>query len=537
MVFAMQFCAFSQTVEVEKSARIEKFDGKEFYIHTVIKGQTLYSISKAYNVLISEIIFDNPAVIDGIKPDMELKILVNSMAKDLNNTTQEEPVEINGKYRIHKVDKGQTLYSISKQYNVNPEQLRQVNPDMSDTLRLGQRINIPVEQLIRPDETVYTSAFLNNISDTTAFVLDTNSIDVVLLLPLYLKENDKVNIDTISGNIRETIYAKSLNALEFYEGAQMAVDSISRTGMKATVYLFDSPDEENLNKLLSNPILKQADLIIGPFYGKKFEAIADFASKNKIACVTPVLRRDNILENNPFISKVMPSDERLIRQMGDFVGRWNCKKNLIVMHNGSTEDSLRLSQLMKGINGRCDSAKLNVLNTKGKSVKFVDSVLVKGVENIVVCLSDDQNYVSRLILHLEKKNTPEKERVVTLFGLSEWQDYESIEVEYFQNVNLHIPVDLFVDYNSDAVKKFLVSFREKYLAEPGKYSLLGYDVTLYYLQMLKKYGNGFFLNPPAIHSSGLQSNFDFIKVSEQGGLENQCTFILNYKEYSLVKVN
>ncbi len=522
--------AFSQTVEVTKSTRIEKIEGKEYYIHKIIKGQTLYSLSKAYNVLISEIVFENPEAIDGIKPDMELRIPVAATTTSVSSP-KDKPININGKYRVHTVEKGQTLYSISKQYNVSVEALKEANPLMPEALSLGQNLNIPVEQLIKPEETIYTSAKIENLKDTN--VVDPRKINVVLLLPLYLDENKNSYRDSSGGSSNEAVYAKSLNGLEFYEGAMLAVDSLSKRGIKATVYAYDVPDDATLTNLLTTNVLKNADVIIGPFQGKRFETVANFARENKIVCVSPVLKKSDIAQDNPYVNKVLPSEEIQIREMGNYIGRWNCTKNIIVMFSGNT-DSLLIEKLKEGIYSRCDKASIHFLNTKGRGVKLVDSLIQPGVENIVVAFSRDESYVSRLVLLLEKKNT--KQRVVTLFGLDEWQDFENIEVEYFQNLNLHLPVDLFVDYSKPEVKNFLLKFRDKYLAEPDKYAYLGYDVTLYYLQMIQKFGNDFFKHPETIHANGLQSSFDFKKLGD-GGLENQNTFILNYTDYRLVKVN
>lgn len=525
--------AFSQTVEVTKSTIIEKIEGKEYYIHKIIKGQTLYSISKAYNMLISELVFENPEAIDGIKPDMELRIPVVSTTTPVI-TPKDKPININGKYRVHTVEKGQTLYAISKLYNVTVEAIKQANPEMPEALSLGLQLNIPVEQLLKPEETVYTSVHIENLIDTPAVIVDGSKINMVLLLPLYLSENDNSYRDTATINYSQSIYAKSLNGLEFYEGVLLAADSLSRKGIKANIQAFDIPDSTALAKVLRNPVLKNADVIIGPFYGKRFETVASFAKENNIVCVSPVLKKSDIAQDNPLVNKVLPSDEIQIQQMGEYIGRFNCKKNIIIMHSGNS-DSLMIEKLKAGIKSRCDSAKLHVINTKGRGVKLVDSLIQPNVENIVMAFSRDESYVSRLVLHLEKKNN--KQRVVTLFGLNEWQDFENIEVEYFQNLNLHLPVDLFVDYSKPEVKNFLKQFRDKYLAEPDKYSYLGYDVTMYYLQMINKFGKAFYQKPETIHATGLQSSFDFKKVGTEGGLENQNTFILNYNDYRLVKVN
>ncbi len=538
---ALRLCVFAvmisfssvqaQTVEVTKSTRIEKIEGKQYYIHTVIKGQTLYAISKAYNILISDLVFENEEAIDGIKPGMELRIPVIATAP-ASATPKDKPLEINGKYRVHTVEKGQTLYSISRQYNLSVEALKQANPEMPEALSLGQNLNIPVEQLIKPEEVIYTSAKIENLKDTN--VIDPGKINVVLLLPLYLDENKNSYRDSAGGSSHEAVYAKSLNGLEFYEGAILAVDSLSKRGIKATVYTYDVPDDATLTSLLTTTILKNADIIIGPFHGKRFEMVANFAKENKIVCVSPVLKKSDIAQDNPYVNKVLPSEEIQIRELGDYIGRWNCKKNIIVMYSGN-EDSLLIEKLKQGIISRCDSAQIHFLNTKGRGVRLVDSLIQPGVENIVMAFSHDESYVSRLVLLLEKKNA--KQRVVSLFGLDEWQDFENIEVEYFQNLNLHLPVDLFVDYSKPEVKSFLLKFRDKYLAEPGKYGYLGYDVMLYYVHMIQKFGHDFFVHPETIHANGVQSSFDFKKLGTQGGLENQNTFILNYTDYRLVKVN
>ena len=50
--------AQAQTVKIPISNDIRERNGKQFYVHTVERGQTVYSISKAYNVTINEIYFE-----------------------------------------------------------------------------------------------------------------------------------------------------------------------------------------------------------------------------------------------------------------------------------------------------------------------------------------------------------------------------------------------------------------------------------------------------------------------------------------------
>ena len=61
---------------IERSSKTTQIGGKEYYMHHVKQGQTLYSISKAYNVSIEEIERLNPEVKNGLKAGLVLGIPV-----------------------------------------------------------------------------------------------------------------------------------------------------------------------------------------------------------------------------------------------------------------------------------------------------------------------------------------------------------------------------------------------------------------------------------------------------------------------------
>ena len=48
------------------------------------------------------------------------------------------------RYILHRVDEGQTLYAISRRYGQSVADIRTANPDMTDALRYGQTIRIPI---------------------------------------------------------------------------------------------------------------------------------------------------------------------------------------------------------------------------------------------------------------------------------------------------------------------------------------------------------------------------------------------------------
>ncbi|MFW5886391.1 MAG: LysM peptidoglycan-binding domain-containing protein, partial [Bacteroidota bacterium] len=55
------------SVQVEKSSERVLIGGNIYFLHVVKRGQTLYSISRAYGMVEKDIATHNPGVIDGLK--------------------------------------------------------------------------------------------------------------------------------------------------------------------------------------------------------------------------------------------------------------------------------------------------------------------------------------------------------------------------------------------------------------------------------------------------------------------------------------
>jgi LysM repeat protein len=131
----------AQEVKVERSEEKVKIGNELYYIHEVEKGQTLYSISKAYNVSQRVIARENPDIFLGLRPGQVLKVPFTLPGK------QEEPERDTVQYIHHQVEKGETLYSLSRRYHVSQETIRRHNPMLYDQeLKANQTVKIPRQQ-------------------------------------------------------------------------------------------------------------------------------------------------------------------------------------------------------------------------------------------------------------------------------------------------------------------------------------------------------------------------------------------------------
>ena len=100
--------------------------------HTVIKGETLYSISKKYNITSEDILNANPEVKNGVQENSILTI-----PKSEKNIVSAENVI------SHEIVAKETLYSISKKYNVSIEDIIAKNPSAKEGLIEGTLLVLP----------------------------------------------------------------------------------------------------------------------------------------------------------------------------------------------------------------------------------------------------------------------------------------------------------------------------------------------------------------------------------------------------------
>ncbi len=144
-----------QPTEVIRSQEKTIIDGKLYYIHTVLKGQTLYSISKAYEVTQDEIKITNPQVdVLNLKEGLAIRIPDSKLKQAAVYPENRED------FYEHEVRRGQTVYSLSKKYNVSEAVIYHYNPWAHEGIKANQTIWIPRNKdLLNISETAGTNDF------------------------------------------------------------------------------------------------------------------------------------------------------------------------------------------------------------------------------------------------------------------------------------------------------------------------------------------------------------------------------------------
>ncbi|WP_430931434.1 LysM peptidoglycan-binding domain-containing protein [Saccharicrinis sp. 156] len=137
------------------NSKAEKDDPGATYVYHVVKPkETLYAISINYNTKVDTIIKYNQALENGILavgssiriPKVESALLTEATKYDAVQTPMEDK-----QYVYHKIKKGETIYSVSKKYNVSQQDLARTNPELNpDGLPLGYVVRIPKAKVRKP---------------------------------------------------------------------------------------------------------------------------------------------------------------------------------------------------------------------------------------------------------------------------------------------------------------------------------------------------------------------------------------------------
>ncbi|HKL40922.1 MAG TPA: LysM peptidoglycan-binding domain-containing protein, partial [Cryomorphaceae bacterium] len=86
-------------------------DGNDYYLFYVEPGNTLYAISKMFSVSVEDLVGANPTAEEGLEIGQEILVPIRAVDK---RAARKKEVKVEGDVILHKVQKKETLFSISK---------------------------------------------------------------------------------------------------------------------------------------------------------------------------------------------------------------------------------------------------------------------------------------------------------------------------------------------------------------------------------------------------------------------------------------
>ena len=475
-------CTVAQKGYQLKSDETRTINGKIYYIHHVKKQQTLYSISRAYQVDMQEIIDRNPEIREGLKAGQTLYIpsYTTTIAevppppdKPRPNVLDPEPVD---------------PYETDSSYIPEP-----------DTGMIPFYETGPCRPVTHPEKTTYHIALFMHF-----FLKDSGEISLTNPTPLQLAS------------------FKPFRYLQFYEGFLLAVDSLKKTGANFRIYVYDvEPTAPGMEKVLKKPEMKKMDLMIGMVYNTCFKVAASWAKKNHVPLVSPVSEREAQVENNPMVIKVQPNNETAVSELTSVIAAKYPYAHILVVRGVDAEAALTAEKLM----AECRARTLDI--TEVTEEQLLNHLIPAG-ENIVVAVTTQKSVALNI---LGKLNSTELEYDFRLFGLPRWDQFEGLDLELMEKSRTHIVAPWYIDPFDPATRIFEEQFQMIYQAYPEILAYQGYDVGFYFLKALYRYGRNFPACLPEYTERPLLSRFNFSR--EPGdGWENIYWNVLRFENYS-----
>ena len=353
-------------VVVERSKEIVTISSKQYYMHHVKRGETLYSISRAYQVTEDEILRLNPEINDlGLQAEMVIGIPVVTVTDDNVNVNNDDD-EYGEGYIIHTVKEPMKTSRLVREWNVDENEFRRLNPSVGSRVFVGQKVLIPMPgahpkqpqnnepQAVSQDTVVAVNP--NSVSGDTVVVEQPvechpslanahRTYRVALLVPLYLNDIDR--LDLSKDKIEKTKNARALKFLQFYEGFMMAVDSLTEHyGLRLELTVIDV----NENVLGAHAAVDQLrgesiDMIIGPFFSKSFAVVQEYALSHNIMVVNPLSERESILVDAPNVVKLKPAEHGMATELAALIRTRYPKAKVTLLADAETTDGAMVDAL------------------------------------------------------------------------------------------------------------------------------------------------------------------------------------------------
>ena len=561
-------------------------ENQSYFLHTIEKGQSLYSISKMYNVTTSDIIRLNPGCDEKIYAGQTIKIpkgkesqkgetfhtiqagetlyklttMYNVSAKDICEANpglsaenfrigqvilipqkeekevavQTPPVEqsnIQGPVvprckDMHKVKRKETIFSVSREYGISEQELIAANPELKKGMKKGQFLCIPYPAATTVQPTQKEDPYAIPPSNSELFRKS--------------KETPK-EMSTIKAALILP-FQEDKRMVEYYEGFLMAVDSLKRTGTSLDLYVYDSgKDISTLNTILAKNEMKKMDVIFGPMHQNQIKPLSDFAEKNDIRLVIPFSQKGEEVFNNPAVYQINTPQSYLYSEVYEHFTRQFPNAHVIFIEPAIADKEK--AEFISGLKQELKSKGVSMQTVNENATKeTLKAALRNDKENIFIPTSSTNVLLIKALPQLTLLVRDNPEQNIHLFGYPEWQIYTKDHLDSFFELDVYFYSSFYTNTLFPAAVQFTNNYHKWYskdlTSKFPNYAMLGFDTGFFFLKGLSRYGSELENNLPKMNLTPIQTGFKFQRVNNWGGFINKKVFFIRFtKNFELVKLD
>ena len=502
-------------VPVTVSTNKLKVDGKLCYSHIVLERQTLYSICKAYNVTAEDLYKYNPGLKEnGLKKNGILIIpAVSTEASAAQEQPKKDTVAIQApapkkaepapthKYQKHTVKWYETdVKDIAEKYGVSAEAIMQLNNLKGTKLTSRQKLLIPDPQM--------QFAAIENAPEENKEISDTTATADQQPTTEYKKQDDVTFALLLPMGATGTTSKRSY--MDFYSGVLLGVYDCAQNGISIDLRVHDIAE----GNLPEQDYLKGCDFSIGPIYRSEILSMLE-TGDNQTMIISPLDQRTETLLSK-YSSLIQAPTERY-EQYRDLV-EWLKDETLpqdrvIYISETAARDTAAVNAMKRALNESGVAYKnfsYSILQGRDITEPLLERMTSEGTNRFII-ESESEAWVNDVVRNL---NLLKRESDVVLYSPSKIRSFETIEAEYFHNIALRVSLSYNVNYDSEAVRQFIMKYRALFMTEPTQFAYQGYDLATYFINLIHKYGNDWRSKITEEEGNMLQSTLKFIKEGE-----------------------
>ncbi|MFT5238014.1 MAG: LysM repeat protein [Flavobacteriaceae bacterium] len=540
----------------------------KFKKHRVRRKETLFSISKKYDVSIDMIKRYNKELYSrAIKKGERLKIPIGLENVTIVYSPTVETDTIT--YQKHTLEPKETKYGIARKYGITIAELEALNPGMGKIINIGAVINVPVSAVIesatidegfefyevKPVEGFFRLRVKLGLSKKEIVTLNPYAKDglkegMILKIPrdnmvidkvetvnlengIYNKDKkrlavilpfqlQKVGVDTINTN---TVLIKKGGmlrvALDFYSGVLMAAEFARDKGISVHLDVYDNEGSNSKTaSIITRNDFSNVDAVIGPLRQKNVEKAVTMLRDLKTPIFSPLSNREIAMSSNFF--QTLPTDEMLRKSMMDFLIANNAGKNVLLI-----SDVDRVEQKAKILKALPNAITLSPREKGFLYLTDIDVKLSEEKENWVILESIKPGIISNTLGLLNGMPETFKIRLFTL-DRNDAYEFHDVSNTHLAKLNFTFP-SVNKSYSYKDKNPFVVSYKNKYGVYPNRYAVRGFDVTYDILLRLGSAEDVFESTESDYVTEYVENKFRYTKTSSRG-YRNQAAYIIKYKD-------
>lgn len=488
--------------------------------HTIEAKETKFGISKKYGITIEELERLNPQIVNAFPVGTKLLISgtrnanENQVVSKTKPETVKETVSTKKYLQEYVVRPQETIYSISKEYDISEQELINLNPELKKGVKLGMILRVPMKE--KTEAKPVAKQIVKTQADLSKSLQSDKKKQLVMLLPFNIS---KIESDTVNSAQARLKKDKFLNmTLDFYSGALMAIDSAKVLGLNVDISIFDSQETKNTSAVatvIQQNNLMNADAVIGPFYQNNVEKLAELLESYNTPVISPLSKEMGKGYKNLY--QTMPSSEHMRTAIFDFMRSKN--GNIVAIVDA------KKGSVIQYLNGEQKDVKIVGLSDKGTLVS--DSLFVKlnkdKINYVVVATEKTGLILSSTAAMINAQRNYQIQMVV--LEQNETLDFEEIPLNRLTKLNLLYP-SLSKTNETPEVISFENNYKKINKILPNQYAIRGFDVTFDTLLRLSQ-DKLFEETAQGSATEQIESKFDYV-MDQDGSYRNKGVYILYY---------